>query len=242
MTVPAQQGLAYGLVVLDDVLTFVAQPRALLRQIRRLLAPAGWLSITGADRPDTEPLTLDAGACRHFTSQQLERLTHTVGFQSQDLRRLGGRFVLTLKLLEEVTPATIATGFIAALRHRRCLAAERCRAVALQADQSAVWGLGSDWQAMVSEEPTLLDVLSGGRLSLFDQSLAGSQAWGRPILSPMELPGFSGPILITPSVPRIREEMCNRALTAGFADRLFDPYDSDLVQPGDSNVQTGCHH
>lgn len=228
MLVPAQPGPTHGLIILDDVLAFEEQPRALLRQIRRLLKPAGWLVIAGVDAADNGPLAWNSGYRRHFTLRHLERLTHGMGFQSQDLRRQDGRFVLTLTLLEELSPAAMATGFIAALRRRRRLAAERCLAVALQAEQSAVWGLGSDWQAMLVEEPALRDVLIAGRLSLFDQSLAGMRAEGRPVLLPTELPGFPGPVLITPSAPRIREEMCDRALTAGFADRLFDPYDSDI--------------
>lgn len=228
MPVPAQPGPTYGLIILDDVLTFEERPRALLRQIRQLLTSAGWLAITGVDTPDNEPLTWNSGARRHFTPRHLERLTHGMGFQTQDLRRQDGRFVLTLTLLEEVSPEAMATGFISVLGRRRRMAAARCRAVALQAEQSAVWGLGSDWQAMLTEEPALRDVLTAGRLSLFDQSLAGMQADGRPVLSPTALPGFPGPILITPGVPRIREEMLDRARMAGFVDRLFDPYDSDL--------------
>lgn len=228
MLVPAQLGVTYGLIILDDVLAFEEQPRALLRQIRRLLMPTGWLAITGVDAADNESLTWNNGSRRYFTPWHMVRLTHGMGFQSQDLRHQDGRFVLTLTLLEEVSPAAMATAFISALGRRRRLAAERCLAVALQAEQSAVWGLGSDWQAMLTEEPVLRDVLIAGRLSLFDQSLAGMQVEGRPVLLPTELPGFPGPILITPSVPRIREEMRACAPTGGFVDRLFDPYDSDI--------------
>lgn len=228
MPVPAQPGPTYGLIVLDDVLPFEERPRALLRQIRRLLTPSGRLAITGADTPDGAPLTWNSTARRHFTPGHLERLTQAMGFQSLGLHRRDGRFVLTLTLLEEISPAAMAAGFIAALGRRRRLAAARCLAVALHAGQSAVWGLGSDWQAMLTQEPTLRDALTAGRLSLFDQSLAGTQADGQPVLSPTALPGFSGPILLTPSVPRIREEMRDRARVTGFGDRLFDPYDSDL--------------
>lgn len=225
----------------DAGLASLPDPRGTLRRSWRDSPPGAILTIeTPVDDPPDAPFP--AGERHRFDADGARRLTTRCGFilgRERSEIRAGRRWSI-IEAIRAPAPggAETALGYLAALTVSRRAAGARIASMAVGWGQAgagagregarerpALWGLGTDLEAMAAENPILREGLEAGRFALFDRAAAGEhRAWG-PVLSPDGLPWFDGVVLLTPSSPETRRGM--RAAAAGWPDggaRVVDPY------------------
>ncbi|MFV3129698.1 class I SAM-dependent methyltransferase [Niveispirillum sp. KHB5.9] len=223
--------LGAGMLFCTHVLEHVREPRGFLRSLRTMLAPGGHAYI---EVPDFG--AVDARlACVHplvvpqhlhyFTLDNLTALLRSCGLAL--VRADARRGVLrTLVRRVDSTDAARSVAFsldiLAARRH----AIARTIVAEVEAGGTVgLWGLGMDYARMAGLHPPLADMVSAGRLTLFDLLQAGRRLEGRMILSPDAITGFGGTVWLLPSPDLIARRMLAAARAAGWPPgRIRDPW------------------
>lgn len=213
------------------VLEHVRDPRGFLRSLRAMLAPGGGAYLEVPDFGKFDPKL----ACVHplvvpqhlnyFTLHNLTALLLSCGFALVRADAWGGVLRALVRRADAVAAPRSVAGCLDTLVERRRTIARTIVAEAAAGGNIGLWGMGMDYARMAALHPPLAEMVSDGRLKLFDLLQAGSRLQGQVIASPQSIADFDGMVWLLPSPDLIAGRMLAAAKAAGWPPgRVRDPW------------------
>lgn len=220
------------LLFCTHVLEHVRDPRRFLRALRAMLTSGGHAYIEVPDFGTaakartawTHPLVVPQHL-HYFTLDNLTALLRSCGWTLVRAEAPHGMLRVLARRADTGAAAQSVAFSLDTLAAQRLAIARTIVAEVNAGGALGLWGLGMDYARMADLHPPLVDVVSAGRVVLFDLLQAGYRLDGQVIRSPDEIAAFEGRVWLLPSPDLIADRMWAAAKAAGWPlERVHDPW------------------